>query len=56
MRLQLNKKEIKTLSKSKKILSKELTDKVGGALAENWTDPAWKCMSYLGCVSDRPYC
>jgi len=54
MKLKLNKKKIKSLSKETQNLPKDVTPQIGGG--GWWTQPAWRCMSYLGCVSNRDYC
>ncbi|WP_440054474.1 hypothetical protein ACSLBF_16755 [Pseudoalteromonas sp. T1lg65] len=56
MKLKLNKKNMKGLSKDRAVLPSDVTPKVGGAWDPNWTQPAWRCMSYLGCISNRDHC
>jgi hypothetical protein len=55
MKLQLNKKKMKSLSKNNS-LPEAITPQVAGGWDPNWTQPAWRCMSYLGCVSNKDYC
>jgi hypothetical protein len=56
MKLQLNKKKMKSLSKNSNQLPQAATPQVAGGWDPNWTQPAWRCMSYLGCVSNKDYC
>ncbi|MBE0366470.1 hypothetical protein J8L98_13430 [Pseudoalteromonas sp. MMG013] len=52
MKLVLKKKNMKDLKHNAKTLPAELTPNVAGA--GDYTLPVWKCMSYLGCISNNP--